>query len=330
MASPDFRFDGVVRLTRLGGGYLLFTLIVGFAALNTGNNALYITLSFMLGILVVSGIASKAGLRRIEIELVDIGEAWVDRPASTLLRVRNVSRLWTVRDIVVVSDEMEQPEVIPIVPRRKEALVSARRLFRRRGRVSLHRIDLYTRYPFGLFVKKRQVPMTGDAIVYPRLLDHSVVPETWVSQRGELASTQRSGFGSDVFAFREYAPGDSIRLFHWKKSASLGRWIVRQTAEESTRSLRIAVDDTLPPGMAPEAFETMLSEVATSLNEAFQQGVEVTLLLPGRRLHGNDAETRRLMLESLALLESRPAGEVPEHDPGVFVFSLRDHEAKSA
>ena len=33
----------------IGIGFCIFTVFVGFAAINTGNNALYIALSFMLG-----------------------------------------------------------------------------------------------------------------------------------------------------------------------------------------------------------------------------------------------------------------------------------------
>ena len=42
--ASDFPFNGVVRLTRIGTTYVLFTIVIGFAALNTGNNALYIAL----------------------------------------------------------------------------------------------------------------------------------------------------------------------------------------------------------------------------------------------------------------------------------------------
>ncbi|HEY5611874.1 MAG TPA: hypothetical protein VIL97_11765, partial [Thermoanaerobaculia bacterium] len=80
LAEPGrFEYDGVVRFTRIGAGYLVFTFVVGFAALNTGNNSLYIALSFMLGALILSGIASKGGLESIAVELVSLDEAWAGR-----------------------------------------------------------------------------------------------------------------------------------------------------------------------------------------------------------------------------------------------------------
>ena len=39
-----------IRITRIGLVYVLFTLVVGIAATNTGNNALYLALAVMLGL----------------------------------------------------------------------------------------------------------------------------------------------------------------------------------------------------------------------------------------------------------------------------------------
>ncbi len=327
----EFEFEGVVRLTRMGGGYLLFTLVVGFAALNTGNNALYIALAFMLSTLIVSGVASKSGLRRIEIELLDVGEAWVGRPTHGTLQVRNRSRIWKVRDMVIISPEMDDPVVIPILARRSDHRVPVRFLFSRRGRIDFNRIDLYTRYPFGLFVKKRRLRIEGNTVVYPRLLDHSVVPEVRVSRPGEAHNARHRGTGGEPYAFREYVRGDSVRQLHWKKSAGQGRWIVRESADEVNRAIRMVVDGVLPAGMDPERFERMISEAATSIYEAFEEGLEVAVSLPGARLEGSDPESRRAIFEALALLQARSSGPIPPHDRGAFIFSLRtDDEAKSA
>src|SRR5205823_448165 len=68
VTASTWEFNGVVRLTRIGTTFVLFTIVIGFAAINTGNNALYILLSFMLGCLLLSGIASKGGLKHIVVE----------------------------------------------------------------------------------------------------------------------------------------------------------------------------------------------------------------------------------------------------------------------
>ncbi len=331
MARGDFRFEGVVRLTRMGGGYLVFTLIVGFAALNTGNNSLYITLAFMLGALILSGVASKSGLEHISVEVAEMQEAWAGKPAKGLLRLHNRSRMWRVRDVVVTSDELAAPGVLPAISPRKEAFLPVTFLFDKRGRVTFKHIDLYTRYPFGLFVKKRRSRLSGDAIVYPRLISREPDPRRFLAATGQIAPQQRVGLGNEIFAFREYSIGDSLRHVHWRRSASLGRWVIKQHTHEAGRMVEVVVDPVLPPGIDEEAFESLVSEAATLVNEGFDQGLEVQLILPGRRYLGRDPRSRRSMFEALALLEPEDRGRMPDHGPAAIVLTLRGHaETKSA
>src|ERR1700742_105765 len=130
-AAPDFAFNGVVRLTRIGTGFLVFTFVVGFAALNTGNNSLYIGLAFMLGCLLLSGLASKGGLRHLEVELLGIEDAWAGRPAAGRLRVINRSPIWNVRDIMIVSPDLATSLFLPMISRRSAVEVGAQFLFQR-------------------------------------------------------------------------------------------------------------------------------------------------------------------------------------------------------
>src|SRR5438094_591183 len=176
MTDP-WQFDGVVRLTRLGTGFLVFTLVIGFAAINTGNNALYIGLSFMLGALLLSGIASKGGLKHLRVDFDGVDEAWAGRLTHGRLRVANRSRIWNMRDVLVVSDELDTPLFIPLIERHADSTFDVVFRFRRRGIVRLKTVDLYTRYPFGFFFKKRRVRIDGEAVVYPRLLDEESVRE---------------------------------------------------------------------------------------------------------------------------------------------------------
>src|SRR5206468_7521356 len=112
-AARPFEFEGVVRLTKIGVSFVVFTIVIGFAAINTGNNSLYIGLSFMLGCLLLSGIASKGGLKHLVVELDGVEEAWAMRPAHGRLRIINRSRIWNVRDVIVTSADLDAPLCIP-------------------------------------------------------------------------------------------------------------------------------------------------------------------------------------------------------------------------
>src|ERR1700682_5047873 len=133
-ANPGtFEFEGVVRLTKIGTTFVIFTVVIGFAAINTGNNALYIALSFMLGCLLLSGFASQRGLKHLNAEFDSIQEAWAGRTAEGKLRIANRSRIWNVRDVIVTSNELADPLFVPIISRRSAVAVEASFLFQRRG-----------------------------------------------------------------------------------------------------------------------------------------------------------------------------------------------------
>ena len=324
LAEPGrFEYDGVVRFTRIGAGYLVFTFVVGFAALNTGNNSLYIALSFMLGALILSGIASKGGLESIAVELVSLDEAWAGRAVGGKLKVTNRSRFWNVRELIVVSPDVSRPVIIPILEKRSSREVDVVFLFKRRGRVTMKHVDLYTRYPFGLFLKKKRARIAGEAIVYPKLLEGEVDPRRFAAVSGDLSSANRAGHGTDVFALREYSRGDPLRQIHWKKSASLGRLVTKLPELEASRIVKVAVDGVKPPHKSAEEFEEMISAAATYLRSAFQYDTEIVLRLPKATIATRGSAGRPMLFEGLALLEPMTRGPFPIYEPGIIIFSLR-------
>ena len=55
-------------VTRQGIAYMMLVLVIGVAALNTGNNLLFIIVSAMLGAILVSGVASAGVLRSLDLQ----------------------------------------------------------------------------------------------------------------------------------------------------------------------------------------------------------------------------------------------------------------------
>jgi uncharacterized protein (DUF58 family) len=320
--TQSWTFDGVVRLTNVGTTFLIFTLVIGFAALNTGNNALYIGLTFLLGCLLLSGLASKGGLKHLEVEMFDAGDAWAGRPVDVRLRVVNRSRIWNVRDVVITGGDLVSSVLIAAVPKQSQATAVAAFSFARRGHVELKTLDLYTRYPFGLFLKKRRIRVRGDLVVFPRLLDESIDRDAFRPVSGEQITSNRPGPGSDIHSFREYVRGDSLRHVYWKKSASLGRWIMKQTEQEATRVVHVFVDPYRPRGTTDEQFEEMISVATTFVHDALTRGLDVVLQLPRVTMRSKHSQAGHTMFRALALLE---ASHEPVHQPvdrGTLIFSL--------
>lgn len=80
------------ELTREGLAYLGVAMVIGIAALNTTNNLLFIVLAAMLAAIVVSGFASAAVLRGLELDVVTPEFAFAGKPVTAIIRLYNPRR----------------------------------------------------------------------------------------------------------------------------------------------------------------------------------------------------------------------------------------------
>lgn len=327
-----WEFNGVVRLTKVGITYILGTIVLAISAINTGNNAIYIAVTLMLGCLLLSGIASKGGLKHLSVEIQGLDDVWAGRPADGTMRIRNDSRIWNVRDVVLVSEALAAPVLVPIVPRRSEVTVQGAFAFPRRGLAHVSAIDSYTRYPFGFVLKKRRLRVASEVIVYPRILADHAVGERFRAIAGDGSVSGRPGPGGEIHSFREFVRGDSLRQVHWKKSASLGRWIIKQEAADTSRTLHIVVDPYKPPRVSEHLFEEMISEAATLVHQAVREGFDVTLSMPRVTLRARENESAVPLFRALALLETEhePVSQLMDRNSVLFSVAGGQHDAKSA
>ncbi len=80
------------EVTRGGIVYVLLTLIIAIAALNTGNNLLYIVVAAMLAAILVSGMASAMALRGLELDIRLPEHVFAGRPVFGRIVLRNPRR----------------------------------------------------------------------------------------------------------------------------------------------------------------------------------------------------------------------------------------------
>jgi uncharacterized protein (DUF58 family) len=91
-------------VTKAGIIYVVAVVVIGIAALNTGNNLLYIIVAAMLGAILSSGIASALVLQGLQLDVQVPEHVFADRPAMTRIVLRN-SRPWPSFSINVVADQ---------------------------------------------------------------------------------------------------------------------------------------------------------------------------------------------------------------------------------
>src|SRR5215472_1410656 len=90
-------------VTKAGIVYVLVTLVIAIAALNTGNNLLYIVVAAMLAAIIVSGYASASVLRYLELDIHLPEHVFAARPVLGRIVLRNPRRVFPSFSIRVVS-----------------------------------------------------------------------------------------------------------------------------------------------------------------------------------------------------------------------------------
>jgi uncharacterized protein (DUF58 family) len=100
------------QITKEGLVYLGFVLVIAIAALNTGNNLLFLIVSALLAAVAVSGVASAAELRALDLTANIPEHAFAKKPCPAHLTVRNHSHWLPAFSIAVVSPRQKESKQV--------------------------------------------------------------------------------------------------------------------------------------------------------------------------------------------------------------------------
>ncbi len=97
------------EVTRVGIAYVAVVLLIGVAALNTGNNLLYIVVAAMLAAILISGLASAMVLRHLQLQVRMPEHVFAGQPAAGRILLRNQRRWLPSFSVNVVSLKKKKP-----------------------------------------------------------------------------------------------------------------------------------------------------------------------------------------------------------------------------
>lgn len=270
-----------LTFTRDGKWIVVLATGIGLAAVNTGNNLLYLLLGWILSFIIASGILSERTLRGLRV---------IRRPPPTLHAGEPF-----LMELTLINDKPKRASYSieledlrgdrPIdkrcfflkVPEAGTQRATYRHTFVRRGRYVLDGVRIATRFPFGLFRKSRDMPLSTELVVYPALVP-VVRPPSRVESRGD-ALTARRGRRGEFFGLRELRHGDDRRDVHWRSSARTGRLLVREYEDELSRDVTIAVDNALPAAIRAELTERPTDAAVLSHVDALERAISTAASL---------------------------------------------------
>lgn len=264
-----FAYKMEYKLTREGWIYIGGVFAVALAAMNTGNNLLFLILASLIAIILMSGILSTITLSGVAIRLELPEEIFAGSPVrasvelqnekltlpSFSLRLEGVAAKGAARSAV-----LETPVYFPYVPRQGQVQQWVPLLFPRRGVYRQEAFKIVTRFPFGFLQKARPVDLRTEALVYPSVEATADFRAVLPALQGSIESLKK-GRGQDLHALRDYQPTDSARHVHWKASARTGTLLVREFNREDDRRVLLVFDPALPAEL-PDAAEKFERAVA--------------------------------------------------------------------
>lgn len=261
-----------IKLTRDGIGFVLITLAAGTAAINTGNNLLYLILAAMLSLIIISGILSEWCLREIDIERRFPQHIFVSTPFPLRVRITNKKRFLSsfslaVREITRESGPGDA-HLFRILPGHT-SYASYTACFEKRGMHILEGFILSTLFPFGFIKKSLKKILPCEVIVYPRIdrLTESLKEE--LSALGNIAESKGKGRGATLYNIRDYRAGEDSRSIHWKSSARQSKLMIKEFEREEEKVVNLFLADKI----------NKKGPVSQADLDRFESGIEITASL---------------------------------------------------
>lgn len=261
------------------GGALIFALIavVGFSAWNTGNNLLFLVLSFLASSLVVGFFIGNYCLKKLDVKMRFPETIFAGEPTPILVSLQNRKRLFPTFSVVAevrgkerensplveeikkilpakLAEKLARPPIIKHtldyflhVPRKDSVESRAEHVFPNRGRFVIKDFELSTKFPFGFFRHRRRLAaQETEIVIFPRIAPVEEELKDLPLEVGKLVANKR-GLGQDLLALRDYQPMDDLRRVDWKATARVNRLIVREFSAEDDKRVTVIFDTRLLP-----------------------------------------------------------------------------------
>ncbi len=323
-SSPFFSWlfrNRSLLFTPEGIRFLIFTLAVGVAAVNTGNNLFYLLLAMMLSLTVMSGLLSEICLRRLEVRRQLPTYVFANTSAPVSLFVVNRKRYLPSFSLhffdVVDGHDIDRKISVAHMAPCSSILVSYSLVARHRGIYRLTGLRVATPFPFGLFQKKTLIPLDATITVCPELIPLPAALSHVFSALGQEQGLIRRGPGMALYNLREYHPGDDSRAIHWMTTARTSKLMIKETEAEDQQRVTILLS-LFSPETDEDNFEHAVSVAASLLTLFHQRNYFIQAVIGDDTFFfatGEDHYTE--ILRSLALCRSREPlrSEATVHGP---------------
>lgn len=258
------------------------TVILFFAAWNTGNFYILITACILAAFVVVGYCYPIWALDKIALVIEDFPGELDDR-TPVAITINSFNKGWLARRELLLElkvSPLSQKSAysmniqLPVIKQGSNQIDLELGNIRRGRYLLSQETFFHTGFPFGLVERKRSVVARQDSMVvrpfcFP--VNNAILDLGSIRNYAAIQTRQNAGNSREFFGIREYRYGDSVRHIDWKTTAKHNEVIVREFEEAAEKSFIIAVNcDQVfsPPDDTHDVFEKSIriaASIATSL-----------------------------------------------------------------
>ncbi len=298
-----------MKITREGRRFLLATMLIAVAAVNTGNNLIYLIFSLMLSFIFIAVSLLRLNLRGLSLEVSIDHPVFAGEETYAFFTILNRKKLLPSYSLRVAASGASSPVYCAFIGPKDSLKKEMKITFEKRGVYSYGDFFIQSGFPFILFEKSVKVKVSGEVLVYPALMDvEKVIPD--IAGREAQGIGRALGSGNEIHSIREFRHGDDWRNIHWKASAKASSLMVKEYALTDIRQITVILDNLLPAG--EELFEKTLSLAGSLARHFLDAGYFVRVLSCKKVIpFGAGDEHFFKVLDILALMREEDALDCP-------------------
>ena len=266
------------------------TLLLGFAAVNTGNNLLFLIVAALLAFMSVSGVSGWQNIKGLRVAIAFPDEIYAGQETFVTVRLENKKRYLPsfLLDLTLPGSGVVSFFMLPRNRGETDIIPLA---FPRRGDQELAWAQISSPFPINFFVRRTGVPVSGRGIVFPRLLPCEITDPGGDRRSGGREISNRKGYEGDLLRISDYTGAEPIKLIHWRLSARSDGLKVKELTGPVQEPVLI------DPSLLPGAPEERLSRAAWLVNRLIRdRQVPVGLRLGERIIAPATSRQHRLRL----------------------------------
>lgn len=313
-------------MTKTGFGFIIAAGFIYLIAGQTQIGWLYLFDAILWSLLLLSAILPWYSLRSLEVERQillppttlsqwQLGGPLEDETVEVKLKIRNQGRL--ARYLIKIGEDCPFDEpgkrhkaffISHLKPRSATTFTYTAACYRR-GYYPLANITLQSSGPLGLIVQRRTFALPLNLTIYPSYYQMESLPATEATW-AETGHAIKSSAAAQFYGSREYQYGDPLKYIHWRHTARLGHFILKEFEEPSQGPVIVFFDTQRDFGKEKETTLEYSIKIAASLAKLCTDSGRRLDIITGRKPLLNAGW--REGMDYLACLETNSKSALPE------------------